>query len=64
MGAADFGNDTAVKELLKAGADATTKNRRGDSALALACDRKIGRTKGHDLACSLLREAVQTARAN
>jgi uncharacterized protein len=55
--AAFSGNYNAVEELVAAGADVNAKTDEKETAMSLACGRKIGRKKGHDRICALLRTA-------
>jgi uncharacterized protein len=57
MLAADQGSVMVVKALLRAGADIHAKNGEGETARSLACNREVGREKGHDQACAILRRA-------
>jgi len=52
--AAFNGNESAVRELVQAGADPNAKDARGDTAESSACERQVGRTENQDRICTLL----------
>jgi len=53
--AAFSGNEKALNHLLDAGADVRAKTKEGETALSIACGREIGRNRGHDRICELLK---------
>jgi Ankyrin repeats (3 copies) len=52
--AAFYGNETAVMELVAAGADIQVETFEGETALSVAQGRSIGRQPSHDRICSFL----------
>ena len=54
MEAVRRGDEFAVKEFIAVGADFTTKNRDGESALSIARDLVVGRKPSHDRIAAFL----------